>query len=272
MVTLYHYAGATCATKTLLTLYEKGVAFDEEIVTPQRLDSEEYRRLNPDGVVPTLVDGGTVLNESSVIMVYIDEAFEGPVLTPQSPALRARMNWWLKTVDSAFDALRVFSFAIFVRDKLASLAPDVLEKKLQQIPYYAWREERRRLVADGPYAEDALPAIQQIVALQAKAERALQDQAYLVGDYTLADAALTPFINRFERLGVMLNADQAPNLAEWWSRMKERPSYSAAIADRTTQASLDAAKAGRERFEDRINELLEHKECQRALRDFQSPE
>ena len=42
----------------------------------------EYLKLNPNGVIPTLVHDGNVIIESSIILGYLDEAFPDPPSTP----------------------------------------------------------------------------------------------------------------------------------------------------------------------------------------------
>ena len=73
MAKLYVMHHSTCARKVLFTMIEKGAEIETIEVEREFLRSEEYRALNPEGVVPTLVrDDGTPLVESSVIMRYID--------------------------------------------------------------------------------------------------------------------------------------------------------------------------------------------------------
>ena len=52
--------------------------------------TREYLSLNPNAVVTTLVYNGQLLIESSIIMVYIDEAFEGQILSTNHTLERAR--------------------------------------------------------------------------------------------------------------------------------------------------------------------------------------
>jgi glutathione S-transferase len=52
----------------------------------------EYLKLNPNAVVPTLVDSGRVIIESTVINEYLDDAHPEPRLRPADPGQRARMR------------------------------------------------------------------------------------------------------------------------------------------------------------------------------------
>ncbi len=49
----------------------------------------DYRALNPDGIVPTLVDGGDVLTQSLAIVEYLEETHPEPALLPRDPLDRA---------------------------------------------------------------------------------------------------------------------------------------------------------------------------------------
>lgn len=48
------------------------------------LSTREYLSLNPNAVVPTLLYNGQMLIESSIIMFYIYEAFEGQMFFDKS--------------------------------------------------------------------------------------------------------------------------------------------------------------------------------------------
>jgi len=55
----------------------------------------DYLALNPNGKVPTLVDGDVVLWESLAIMTYLADQTPGQQLYPTGPAARAQVNKWL---------------------------------------------------------------------------------------------------------------------------------------------------------------------------------
>ena len=77
MITLYHHGSSVCAAKVRLVLAEKSVPWDGIYVDILRGDQFDpsYVKLNPKAVVPTLVHGGRVIVESTVICEYLDGFF-----------------------------------------------------------------------------------------------------------------------------------------------------------------------------------------------------
>ena len=70
----------------------KGIAYEPRFVHLARGEQHEaaYRALNPQGLVPVLMDGNRVLTQSLAILEYLDEAFPTPPFLPPAPELRAR--------------------------------------------------------------------------------------------------------------------------------------------------------------------------------------
>ena len=101
MIELYHADMSTCAQKVRLTLADKGLPWESHLFNLRRRDQHDpdYLKLNPNGVVPTLVDDGAVIIESTVICEYLDDAYPNPTLRPAAPAERARMRQWTKWLD-----------------------------------------------------------------------------------------------------------------------------------------------------------------------------
>jgi glutathione S-transferase len=82
-------------------------------------------KLNPNGVVPTLVHEGNVLVESTVIMHYLDDTFPTPPLMPHKPLDRSRAHYFTKLMDEYIHpACIVFTFATANRGPLASLSQE----------------------------------------------------------------------------------------------------------------------------------------------------
>ncbi|HTY67546.1 MAG TPA: glutathione S-transferase family protein, partial [Alphaproteobacteria bacterium] len=78
MLTLYNAPHSTCSQKVRICLAEKGLAFEDirlDLGKAREHLKPEYLKLNPNGVVPTLVDGDDVIIDSSVICEYLDEKY-----------------------------------------------------------------------------------------------------------------------------------------------------------------------------------------------------
>jgi len=95
-LTLYSYWRSTAAYRVRMGLNLKGLEATQHPVHLVRDGGEqfdeEYTRLNPQQLVPTLVHGDRVITQSLAILEYLDEAFEGPALLPDDPAGRARVR------------------------------------------------------------------------------------------------------------------------------------------------------------------------------------
>jgi maleylpyruvate isomerase len=92
---LHGYYRSSAAWRVRIALGLKGLAAD---AVPHQLRrgeqrAEEYMRLNPQGLVPTLqLDDGTPLVQSLAIIEYLDEIHPDPPLLPRDPLLRARVR------------------------------------------------------------------------------------------------------------------------------------------------------------------------------------
>ncbi|KQR79488.1 maleylacetoacetate isomerase [Burkholderia sp. Leaf177] len=90
---LYSYFRSSAAYRVRIALNLKGLGYDYAPVHLLRDGGEqlkpEYRELNPDGIVPTLVDGDDVLTQSIAIIEYLEETHPKPTLLPGSALDRA---------------------------------------------------------------------------------------------------------------------------------------------------------------------------------------
>ena len=96
MLELYHYDRSTAAQKIRIALAEKALEWESRIVNTKVGVREhlkpEYLRLNPRGLVPTLVHDGHPIRESQVILEYLEDAFPEHSLRPENPVERAEMR------------------------------------------------------------------------------------------------------------------------------------------------------------------------------------
>ena len=69
MIELYNAPTSTCSQKVRMALLEKGQSWTDRIIFFAKGDhlSDWYLKLNPNGVVPTLVHNGSVVTDFSVI-------------------------------------------------------------------------------------------------------------------------------------------------------------------------------------------------------------
>jgi maleylpyruvate isomerase len=86
---------SSAAYRVRIALNLKGVAFQEIYLDLHAgaHNAADYRELNPQGLVPTLVaPDGTAVTQSMAIIEYLDEAADGPPLLPGDAAGRARVR------------------------------------------------------------------------------------------------------------------------------------------------------------------------------------
>ncbi|CAG1008459.1 maleylpyruvate isomerase [Burkholderiales bacterium] len=92
---LYDYFRSSAAYRVRIALALKGLAPAREFVPLRRgvQRSDDYLKLNPQGLVPALLlDDGQVLTQSLAILEYLDETHPSPALLPPGAAARARVR------------------------------------------------------------------------------------------------------------------------------------------------------------------------------------
>ena len=96
MLTLYSYWRSSAAYRVRIALNLKGLAYQ---TVPVHLvndggqqHSADYRALNPQALVPLLIDGEARINQSLAIIEYLEEIFPLPPLLPDDPIHRARVR------------------------------------------------------------------------------------------------------------------------------------------------------------------------------------
>ncbi len=93
-----YWAPGTAAMAPQAVLEEVGAAYEPILLdtAAKRHHAPEYKKLNPNGRIPTLVDGDTVLFETAAICLYIADKHPGAgVAPPPGTPERGRFYQWL---------------------------------------------------------------------------------------------------------------------------------------------------------------------------------
>ena len=196
---VYGFPRSTYVNIVRLVLTHKEVPYgfhDLEPVMGQR----EHLALHPFNRVPILRHEDFTIYETSAIASYVDEAFEGPKLTPRDVRLRARMNQWISAVNSYY------------------------------YPYMIYHVTHERLVfpelgigSDERVVAHALPKVE--LALGVVEHELEHGQNYLLGsELTIADFFLLPSTFAFsltEEGRAMY--PKYPSFCRWRERMENLP-------------------------------------------------
>jgi glutathione S-transferase len=233
MLALYHNDMSSCSQKVRICLAEKDLAWESRHLSLRAGEHQQdwYVKLNRRAVVPTLVDGDIVVPESNVINEYLDERFSQTPLSPTDPAGRARMRLWTKQLDEdVHDAcLAILSFGIAFRHQYVARGEQG-RQMLEQIPNMFKRERRRDVIDKGLDSIHFRIAVARMRLLLSEMDETLAQHAWLAGDdYTIADAAFTPYLARLEHLAILRMADDRPHVRGWYDRIKQRRSFEDAV-------------------------------------------
>jgi glutathione S-transferase len=235
MLALYHFGRSTAAARVRLALSEKGLAWEsrylETDLDKRQQHDAEYLKLNPRGVVPTLVHDGKVIRESIVILEYLDDAFPTPPLRPADPYDRARMRLWTKQVDEYLHVdSRTVGHCIAVRYVTLQADPAVVKKHYEDMPEDLRRDNDKVNTEKGVDSPLFPGALRRFKRLFGDIDRATATTPFLVGDQiSLADLALVVYVDRLSALQLAPLWDELAHFKDWHARIKARPSYAEAV-------------------------------------------
>src|SRR5471030_1985087 len=91
---LFGYFRSSAAFRVRIALNLKNVDYDQAFIHLRKNDqrSPDFLKLNPQGLVPALVDQGNVLSQSLAIIEYLEETRPEPALLPRDSVGRARVR------------------------------------------------------------------------------------------------------------------------------------------------------------------------------------
>jgi glutathione S-transferase len=244
MLKLYKYGNSICTQKVFILLDAKKI--DYEPINVDLFKNEQYNpaylKLNPKGVVPTLVHDDDVIVESTLICEYIDEVYPKPSFTPGSPSQKSRMRLWSKMVDEALHAAsRELSFSAIFREKLKKMTAEQRETRFKNV---GDPDRRARNVSCFEYGVES-PYVLQGIAAYEKAFKTMEadlasEGPWLLGrDISLADINMMPFVARLAYLNLLdVWLEGRPHVADWWRRVEEYPSFKSQIRMHVTDVEM----------------------------------
>ena len=241
---LYDFGNSVCCQKVRITLVEKGLTWEARRVDLFKTEQYDpkYLKLNPKGVVPTLVHGEVPVIESTLICEYIDETFPEPPLMPKDAAGRARMRLWSKFVDEGlFDGVTELSFSAMFRERMRNMPPELRESRFRNVGDPRRTDRFKSTYEHGVHSPFVLHAI----AAYERAFKLMEPTLAAGGPWicgknvTLADINMMPFVARLSYLG-LLEAWTAnrPHINAWWARAQEWPSFKRGLHDLITETEF----------------------------------
>jgi glutathione S-transferase len=181
--------------KVLFLLEELGVDYVREDYGRQfgNTGDAAYLSLNPNGKVPTVIDGELAIWESNTILRYV-AAKTGSALYPTDLAARTQVERWM---DWLLASLNDSYVTIFKATKGGDAVPEGAAKTMVDC----------LKIMDGHLAKNT----------------------YLAGDaFTIADICLAPIVHRCINFPVAL--PELPALKGWHKRLSERPAFGKVVA------------------------------------------
>jgi glutathione S-transferase len=262
VIKLYQFGNSVCCQKVRITMREKGLAWQSveiDLFRSEQYDPE-YLKLNPKGVVPTIIHDGKAVIESTLICEYLDEMFPNPPLVPDDPWLRSKMRIWSKLVDEGLhEGIGEISFSAMFRERMRNMTPELRELRFRNVGDPRRRDRFKstyELGTRSPFVLHAVAAYEKAFQLL---EGALADGGpWVLGDRpTLADINLMPYAARLEFLGLLdVWTGAFPRVQAWWEMARLWPSYVAGIVEPMTASELTEMQTHGPKIREEVAELL----------------
>ncbi len=198
---LYTYFQSSASYRARIALSLKGLKPEMEYInlTKGEQENSAYAAVNPQMVVPALIDKGHKLSQSLAIMEYLEENYPAPAILPKDPFARAYVRELALVVAadiSPFGNLKVRKY---------------LEVELKQD-----KDARQKWVQH--WVNDGLAAFEKILVQEKKAGR------FCYGDTpTMADCCLIPQLFNAQRFKCDLTP--FPNILHIAENCSQHPAF-----------------------------------------------
>ena len=200
-LTFYYGSGSPYAWKVWLTLEHKGIPYELKVLSFDKGDTKApaFRAINPRGKVPTIVDDGFALWESTAVAEYLEDRYPQKPLMPADPKARAIVR------------------------RIATEAQDYLCKVVEHLVDIA-------LYGDQAPTKEAVDEAKKGVMEELGRIEAQFAGPGVAGALSLADFTLFPWVRTLRRVndrkpGLGITTDQLPPKLAGWVRMIESLPY-----------------------------------------------
>lgn len=209
---MYSYFRSSAAYRVRIALAVKQVTY--ETVPRHLLRNEQrdpaYLAVNPQGLVPALVDANAVITQSLAIIEYLDETHPRPPLLPRDPLGRAHVRALAQSIACEVHPLNNRRVLVYLRDSMGH------DENAVNTWYRHW-------IAVG------------LDALERQVARHSLDSKHCYGDaVTMADVCLVPQLYNARRFGCDLAA--YPTLVGIDAHLTALPAFAAALPERQEDA------------------------------------
>jgi glutathione S-transferase len=217
-VTLFGFPRSVYVQMAGIVLTHKEVPYafhdlETEMNTPSHLALHPFER------VPILRHGDFVVYETAAIVGYVDDAFDGPKLTPGDSQQRAHMNQWISAINGYY-----YPYLIYHVSHERNVFPQL------GIP------------SDEEVVAHAMPKVE--VCLQVMERRLSDGEQFLLGrELSLADVYMLPIIHAFgfspEAQAMYPNF---PAIRAWRERMEALPTLKRFRAAQPPRGPIEHAR------------------------------
>jgi len=195
MLKIWGRTNSVNVKKALWCLDELGLEYERTDAGMQHgvVNTPEYRKMNPNGLVPTLDEDGYILWESHSIVRYLAAKHGKGVLWPMDERARGIANQWMDWT---------FSFQAVLRDvfwQLIRTAPEKRDRKLI--------DERKAKAGE----------------MMGMLDDALEGRHYVAGAFSMGDIPIGCEVQRWMRCPI--DRPKLPNVEAWFERLRARPAY-----------------------------------------------
>lgn len=147
-LTLHHVWRSSASRCVCLCLEERNLASESKVADMQAMEHHfpDYLMINPNGVVPALINDGKPFYESGTICEYVDECFPEPPLRSADLYDRARMRNWIRHADERIGNLTFLKWVLELASTALKWSDEGLAERLKRIP----SKERQMACTDAP--------------------------------------------------------------------------------------------------------------------------